>query len=235
MGVECLARFADGATRPPSDWFDEAAAVGRGVKLEMFAVRQALRGLPYIPAHLYMSINASPETVLSGALGEALADVEPGRIVIELTEHARVANYGALRTALDKLRNRARIAIDDVGAGYSGLRHIVDLKPDILKLDISLTRHVDVDHARRALTQAMVAFAKGIGSAIVAEGVETVGEREAMAGFGVSCAQGYLFSRPMPVVVAQQFLLADVGGVDTETVERRPQEQRAEQRTARYA
>ncbi len=235
VGVECLARFADEAERPPSDWFDEAASVGRGVELEMLAVRQALRGLPYIPAELYMSINASPETVLSGALDDALANVEPGRIVIELTEHARVTDYDALRTALEKLRDRARIAIDDVGAGYSGLRHIVDLRPDILKLDISLTRHVDLDHARRALTQAMVAFAESIGSAIIAEGVETEGERKAMAGFGVPCAQGYLFSRPMPVVVAQQFLLASMANTDVESVERGLPEAARENARRRYA
>lgn len=235
VGVECLARFADGADRPPSDWFDEAVSVGRGVELEMLAVRQALRGLPYIPAELYMSINASPETVLSGALDDALANVEPGRIVIELTEHARVTDYNALRTALEKLRDRARIAIDDVGAGYSGLRHIVDLRPDILKLDISLTRHVDLDHARRALTQAMVAFAKSIGSAIIAEGVETEGERKAMAGFGVACAQGYLFSRPMPVVVAQQFLLSNIANTEGDSVERERPDAARKNARRRYA
>lgn len=235
VGVECLARFADGAERPPSDWFEEAAEVGRGVELEMLAVRQALRGLPYIPAELYLSINASPETILSGALEEALANVEPGRIVIELTEHARVADYDALRTALDKLRDRARIAIDDVGAGYSGLRHIVDLRPDILKLDISLTRNVDFDHARRALTRAMVAFAESIGSAIVAEGVETQGEREAMAGFGVPFAQGFLFSRPMPVVVAQQFLFAGMANTDVESIDCPPPDVARKDARRRYA
>jgi EAL domain-containing protein (putative c-di-GMP-specific phosphodiesterase class I) len=211
VGVECLARFPGSPGRPPSDWFEAAADIGRGAELELCAVRLALEGLPYVPPGLYMAVNVSPETILSGALLPLLGKAPPGRIVVEVTEHARVPDYGALRAALDALRGHVRIAIDDVGAGYSGLRHIVDLQPDILKLDMSLTRDVDRDPARRALTQAMVALAQEIGSCIVAEGVETEGERATLAALGVGYAQGYHFSRPMPAVAAQQFLL----GIDT--------------------
>lgn len=207
VGVECLARFPDCASRSPSDWFDEAAAAGLGVELEMLAVREALRGLPYIPADLYVAVNVSPATVLAGGLEALLADAPPGRLVLEVTEHSKVADYIGLRDALNALRTRARIAIDDVGAGYSGLRHILDLRPDILKLDMSLTRDIDSDGARRALALAMVAFAKGIDSKIVAEGVETESEMRTLRDLGVGHAQGYHFSRPMPAVAAQQFLL----------------------------
>jgi len=211
VGVECLARFPASQGRPPSDWFEAAADIGRGTELELCAVRLALQGLPYVPTELYMAVNVSPEAIMSGALLPILSEAPPGRIVVEVTEHARVPDYGALRAALDALRGHARIAIDDVGAGYSGLRHIVDLRPDILKLDMSLTRDVDRDPARRALTQAMVALAAEIGSAIVAEGVETESERATLAAIGVGYAQGYHFSRPMPAVAAQQFLLGSHG------------------------
>lgn len=207
IGVECLARFPDSAERGPDHWFVEAAEVGLGVELEMLAVRAAFATLPFVPLGHYAAINVSPETVLSGALEEVISSALPARLVIEVTEHNRVHDYATLRTALNRIRPFARIAIDDVGAGYSGLRHIVDLEPDVLKLDMSLTRHIDRDSARRALAQAMVVFARDIGCTLVAEGVETLEERDCLAELGVQSAQGYFYSPPMPVVASQQMLL----------------------------
>jgi EAL domain-containing protein (putative c-di-GMP-specific phosphodiesterase class I) len=207
VGVEALARFHDPQERSPDRWFAEAAAVGLGGELELLALRLAIRALPYIPADLYLAVNLSPATVLEADVAGVIASVPPGRLVIEVTEHASVADYGALCRALDGLKSHARIAIDDVGAGYSGLRSILDLKPDILKLDMSLTRDVDSDAARAALAQAMVAFAGGIGCRIVAEGIETKSEMEALARLGIGYGQGYYFSRPMPAVATQQFLI----------------------------
>jgi EAL domain-containing protein (putative c-di-GMP-specific phosphodiesterase class I) len=207
IGVECLARFADCETRPPDRWFAEAASLGLGLPLEMLAVRTALRALPYVPADLYLSVNVSAATLLSGALDEALAAMPAGRIVIELTEHSKVLDYDAVRAALGRLRGRARLAIDDVGAGYSGLCHILDLKPDILKLDMGLTRDVDSDRARSTLARAMVAFAESIGATIVAEGIETEAEMVALRNLGIGFGQGFHFSRPMPAIAAEHFLL----------------------------
>lgn len=207
VGVESLARFADHDLRTPDQWFDEAAAVGLGIELEMLAVRQAIRGLPFIPRDLYLAVNVSPATAMTDALAETVRGAPKGRLVVEVTEHAKVTDTAALALALGELRQYAKIAIDDVGAGYSGLRRILDLKPDILKLDMSLTRDVDRDSARSALAQAMVAFAAGMGCRIVAEGIETDGEWAALAGLGVGYGQGWHFSRPMPAVAAQQFLL----------------------------
>lgn len=206
IGVESLARFPDCEVRPPSDWFTEAAEVGLGTELDIAAVRQALAGLPYVPEQLYVAVNVSPATVLSGALEPILEKVPPGRVVLEITEHAAVTDYVALRRALEPLRKRVRIAVDDVGAGYSGMRHILDLRPDIIKLDMSLTRDIDQDTARCALAQALVSFAAGIGSLIVAEGVERPEELEALRGLGVLKAQGYHLSKPLPVMAIRQFL-----------------------------
>ncbi|RYG89032.1 MAG: EAL domain-containing protein [Alphaproteobacteria bacterium] len=206
-GCEALARFADAGSRPPSDWFAEAFEVGMGVALEIAAVEKALAALPYVPADHYVSINVSPEAVLSGRVGPLLEAVKRPGIVLEVTEHARVDDYAALRDALAALRPYARIAIDDVGAGYSSLRHIIALAPDILKLDMSLTRDVDRDPARRALAGAMVNFASRIGASIVAEGIERVEEAQVLRDLGITYGQGYLFSRPMPLVAAQQHML----------------------------
>ena len=209
VGVECLARFADAGERGPDRWFAEAATVGLGEELELLAVRAALRTLPHVPPGCYVAINVSPETVIAGALRGLIGGGTPERLVIEVTEHSAVTNYAALIAELQPLRDHAKIAIDDVGSGYAGLRHIVDLRPDILKLDMSLTRQIDTDPARRALAHALVSFAREIGCKLVAEGVETEAERGTLAQLEVALAQGYLFSRPMPVVAAQQLLLGE--------------------------
>ncbi len=207
IGAEALARFPDSAERPPNAWFDEAFEVALGVDLELAAVRQAFAAFPYLAPGQYLSVNVSPATILSGRL-EPLVEATGGRdLVLEVTEHHRVDDYRALARALDRLRPHARIAIDDVGAGYAGLRHIVSLRPDILKLDISLTRYVDGDPAKRALALAMASFADHIGSVIVAEGIERPEERRTLHDLGIAYGQGWLFSRAMPLVAAQQCLL----------------------------
>ena len=210
VGVEALARFGHDHARPPNLWFEEAFEVGRGVELELLAVRNALRTLPYLPRGLYLTVNVSPETVLSGGLRPLLEEVSGRDIVLELTEHARVDDYAALASALDEVRPFARVAIDDVGAGYSGLRHIVSLRPDILKLDMSLTRDVHLDPARRSLAVALADFARHIGSRIVAEGVERAEERTTLRELGIDYGQGWHFSRPMPVLAARHALLGAV-------------------------
>lgn len=206
VGVESLARFPDAGQRGPDQWFKEASEIGRGVDLELHAARGALDTVSAIPKHCYLSINASPDAILSGRLHELLADRAPGRVVVELTEHQEVSDFRALRDALRNLSQFARIAIDDVGAGYAGLRHLVDLSPDLLKLDVSLTRDIHLDVARQALAAAMVRFSAAIGSQLVAEGIERAEEAAVLADLGVPYAQGYFFARPMPVTEASRFL-----------------------------
>lgn len=212
-GAECLARFPDAQKRGPDKWFNEASEVGLGVDLEMLAVRAALLTQQYAAPHTYLSINASPETVMSGKVAEALAQggiAQDGRkLVVELTEHQKVDDFRALKTAIDGIRPYADIAIDDVGAGYAGLRHLVDLEPDLLKLDMSLTRDIHKDVARQALTAAMVHFANEIGSRLVAEGIECEEERATLAGLGVDYGQGYFFAKPMPVIASTQYILGE--------------------------
>lgn len=205
IGVEALARFPGAAS--PDRWFAEAAAAGMGVALELAAVDAALAALPFVPAPAYLAVNASPELIISGRLEPLVAAAPAGRVVVEITEHEQVADYVALRSALAPLKDYVRIAIDDVGAGYSGLRHILDLGPHILKLDMSLTRDVDRDPARRALIRAMVDFAGSIGCSLVAEGIERVGELHVLRDLGVAAGQGWHFSRALPPLVAQQYLL----------------------------
>lgn len=220
VGLECLARFPDSETRSPDAWFSDAAAVGLQVELELTAVRSALRALPYLPKATYLAINVSPAAVISGRLERLLEKVMRGRVVLEVTEHAIVSDYVELQQALEPLRKHVRIAIDDAGAGYSGLRHMLDVRPDIIKLDMSLTRGIDKDPARHALATALVTFARRLGTQIVAEGIEASAELETLKSLRVECGQGYYLRRPMPLMAAAQFLLARQVGNEQHTVQR---------------
>jgi EAL domain-containing protein (putative c-di-GMP-specific phosphodiesterase class I) len=200
VGTEALARFDAEPRRPPNEWFDEAQTVGRGVELELHAVSCALTLLDQLPCDTYMSVNASPATALGPGLSRILRSAPGHRIVLELTEHTRVGDYEALLHALDRSRkDGVRIAADDTGAGYSGLHHLLRLRPNVVKLDITLTRSIDVDPARRALASALVAFAAEIGAVLVAEGVESVEELRSLRALGIPAAQGFRLARPGPI------------------------------------
>ena len=117
--------------------------------------------------------------------------------MVELTEQEAVEDYDGLRHDLAPwLARGVRIAIDDAGAGYSSLRHVIELTPDFLKLDRELVRDLDRDRNRRALVGAMSAFAAEVGTSVIAEGVETAEELEVLRDAEVDLVQGYLLARP---------------------------------------
>ncbi|MDP3691410.1 EAL domain-containing protein, partial [Bradyrhizobium sp.] len=203
VGFECLTRFSGVPTRPPNEWFGEAAEVGLGRELELAAIRAAAGALGSLPDHLHLAMNASVETIMSREFADVMNELPPERIVIEITEHSDVENYEHLLRALLPLRQRGfRLAVDDAGAGYSSLRHILNLQPDFIKLDMGLIRNIDVDPARRALASALIGFARETGSVIIAEGVETASEFETLQLIGVEQVQGYFLGRPMPLECA---------------------------------
>jgi EAL domain-containing protein (putative c-di-GMP-specific phosphodiesterase class I)/AmiR/NasT family two-component response regulator len=197
VGVEALARFLTEPRRPPNEWFDDAAAFGLDVELELAAVTAAIAQLPLLPPEMFMAVNLSPSVVLDGDLRSVFAQSDGRRIVLELTEHQRIDDYDALLEALDVLRYQGvRVAVDDAGAGYAGLSHILRLLPDILKMDLELIRDIDRDPVRRALAASLVGFAAEIGATIVAEGIETPAELLTLDRLGVPLGQGYHLARP---------------------------------------
>jgi EAL domain-containing protein (putative c-di-GMP-specific phosphodiesterase class I)/FixJ family two-component response regulator len=199
IGVEALARFGSIPSRPPDHWFAEATALELGLQLELRTLKDALRSLPKIPHEQYLSVNCSHRAAASPEFAEHLDGVEE-RIVLEITEHEAIDDYSALADALAPLRERgARVAVDDVGAGYASLRHALQLAPDMVKMDISLTRDIDSDARRRALATALISFAAETDTTIVAEGIETAGELEALLELGVRYGQGFYLSRPAPL------------------------------------
>jgi EAL domain-containing protein (putative c-di-GMP-specific phosphodiesterase class I) len=195
---ETLSRFSTAPHRTPDVWFAEAASVGLGPSLEAAAVRAALDAFGRVTIESDITINVSPEFILSGMLHPLLQTTDLRRVILEITEHAAVSDYDRLLSLLAPLRALGlRIAVDDAGAGYASLRHILAIEPDILKLDISLTRGIDQDRKRRALASALIAFAGESGIETVAEGVETDAELQTLIALEVSKAQGYYLGRPM--------------------------------------
>jgi EAL domain-containing protein (putative c-di-GMP-specific phosphodiesterase class I) len=199
-GVECLSRFDMEPCRGPDQWFNAAYDVGLGEELELRAIQKCLPALDRFPGNAFLGINSSPGLICSGDLGHALEGRDLRRILLEITEHAIVSDYESLTAALRPMRDQGlRLAIDDAGAGYASMRHIVNLHPDMIKLDMSLVRNIDTDHNLRSLAKALITFARDIGSIISAEGVETAGELETLRNLGVEKAQGFYLGKPMPL------------------------------------
>ena len=196
VGTEALARFRSLPLRAPTEWFAEAIRLELGVQLELAAIREALRSLERIPPDAFLSVNASHRTAMSPEFRAALGD-HVSRIVVEITEHEAIEDYDMLMASLAELRaSGVRIAIDDAGAGFASLRHTLRLAPDIVKLDISLTRGIDGDRARRALASALISFADEMSITIVAEGIETAEELETLLRLGVRFGQGFHLAEP---------------------------------------
>ena len=174
IGVEALARFDGEPSRTPDVWFSEAAACGLAAELELAAIGAALRAIDHLPAGQFMAVNVSPTTLCSREFGDSLGEWPADRLVLELTEHHVVDDYDLLNRSVTRLRGRGiRFAVDDTGAGFASLTHIVKLAPDIIKLDRQITRNVDNDPAKRALAAALVRFGADVGASITAEGIET--------------------------------------------------------------
>jgi EAL domain-containing protein (putative c-di-GMP-specific phosphodiesterase class I) len=197
VGAEALSRFPTDWGKAPDVVFAEAHSIGAGDRLELLALATAAAHLDDVPG--YISMNVSPATLLTPECLDLLARLPLERIVLELSEHDQVEDYDALRTALLPLRARGMaLSIDDVGAGFSSLRHIVVTSPDVIKIDRSIVSGLDHDPVLAKLVASLVDFAHGCGVRVVAEGVETAAEHAMLLGAGVDYGQGWLYGRPGP-------------------------------------
>jgi EAL domain-containing protein (putative c-di-GMP-specific phosphodiesterase class I) len=199
VGYEALARFRTTPYETPDVWLRRAAQAGLLQELELTCARSALALLPLLPQSAFLTVNVSAETLVSPAFVRILEGVPAERVVVEVTEHAIVQEYDALLRALGGLRELGvRLAVDDAGAGFASFRHVLELSPEIIKLDIHLTRGVHNDSSRQALVRSLVSFAGEVGSTLVAEGIETPEDMQTLCDAQVPFGQGYLFARPGP-------------------------------------
>ncbi len=194
VGYEALTRFTDG--RPPNEVFAEAVSCGLALDLEAATLAAAVESAGPLQAPVWLNLNVSPDFVLAGEPLASILRACRWPIVLELTEHVRVSDYGALRAALDRLGPDVRLAVDDAGAGFASLRHILELRPTFVKLDRAIVHSLHRDAARRALIAGMVHFAGETGAVVIAEGVEAEGEARELLRLGVPLGQGYHFGRP---------------------------------------
>lgn len=196
--VEALSRFDTEPDRPPDDWFAEAHRVGLGVDLELRSVAAALGHLPQLASGT-VTVNVGPDALCSAELEDLLRDVDPAQVVLEVTEHELMNDVGRTQAAVARFREAGfRLAIDDIGAGYAGLTKLVNLAPEIIKLDRALVERIDKDPTRQALVRAGVGFAAALGASLVAEGIETEGELAMLRELGVTLGQGFHLGRPEP-------------------------------------
>jgi EAL domain-containing protein (putative c-di-GMP-specific phosphodiesterase class I)/DNA-binding NarL/FixJ family response regulator len=196
VAVEALTRFTDGS--PPESRFAEAATFGLGPTLQRATVSAALAAAASLPPNVALSINLSADVLQhEPALPALFADT--GRpLIVELTEHERIDDYDAVRTAFETLGPNVKLAIDDAGSGFASLRHIFALQPAYVKLDMEWVRGIDRDPIRRALVSGLVYFGAETGCELIAEGIETDDELAALRELGIQLGQGYLLGRPEP-------------------------------------
>ncbi len=198
---EALARFQLGSTTSPLHWFSLAEEFGERDALDQACLSAAMQLLPELPAGARLCVNVSGATLPDArTLAILETPAELSRLVVEITEDTLVRNDDpSLAAAIAVLRRRGtRLAVDDMGAGYAGLRQITAVHPDYLKLDRSLVSGIDADADRAALVSAMVDYAERVGALVVAEGVETAAELSSLADLGVNLLQGFLLARPAP-------------------------------------
>jgi EAL domain-containing protein (putative c-di-GMP-specific phosphodiesterase class I) len=198
VGNEALSRF--GGRVPTDRWFKAANKYGLGDELERLCLGAALELLPRLPHEQFLAVNISPAALADKRVLGLLDAAELSRVVVEITEHEAVENYAVTRVVLGRLRAAgARIAVDDTGAGFASLRHVLMLQPEVIKLDIGLTRDVDVDRRQQALVRAVTAFAARVGATVLAEGVETQEQFDTLRSIGVRLGQGWHLGVPVLV------------------------------------
>lgn len=196
-GYEALSDLNSRDLQGADSWFRDAAVLGLGEELELVLLTLALEELATIPDDAYLSVNVAPRTVMAAQLLDLLSGVDGSRVVLELTEHTPVVDYVAFNTAVRRLRRRGvRLAVDDAGAGFASLNHILLIRPEIVKLDLSLIRDIDTDVARRSLVSGLRHFTAEIGADCIAEGVQTDAEATTLRDLGVAFGQGWHFGAP---------------------------------------
>ncbi|MET0231267.1 MAG: EAL domain-containing protein, partial [Rhodanobacteraceae bacterium] len=193
-------RFSDARTRSPDLFFTEAIEADLGFDLEIAVMRKALCSLAQLPRKTYLAVNVSPQTAASPDLARLCTRHAADRIVLEITEHSSVDDYLVLSKRARALRDMGvHLAIDDAGAGFASLRHVLRLEPDLIKLDKSITRNIDTRVRHQSLAAALLTFAAGTSASIIAEGIETAEELATLKRLGVPYGQGYFLGRPGPI------------------------------------
>jgi EAL domain-containing protein (putative c-di-GMP-specific phosphodiesterase class I) len=198
---EALLRTNERTLRTPDALFDAAARLGRVPEIGRAVRRHIARMLRAQRPEAPVFVNLHPLDLQDEDLWDANAPLSgvAGRVVLEITEHESLNGAGSVEARLAALRTLGyRLAVDDLGAGYAGFASLARLEPDVVKIDMSLTRRIDHSPARQTLVGTLVSMCRDLGIKTVIEGIETEDERDTLVGLGCDLMQGYLFARPAP-------------------------------------
>jgi EAL domain-containing protein (putative c-di-GMP-specific phosphodiesterase class I) len=196
IGLEALARFPDETIVSPQPWFAAAAEQGLVNELELLAAASAVDQLTKLPDEAFVALNVSSSTAASAELREVIAAVAP-RVVLEIKEGDETSGTYHFSEAIKGLRELGvRVAVDDAGLGDVRLRQTLDIQPDIIKVDTTVTRGVDLDPVKQAIVTAFSSLAVLVGATSLAEGIETEEEFQSLVTLGVAAGQGFLLGRP---------------------------------------
>ncbi len=207
MGFEALSRGPRGSGLEAADaLFGAASDHNLLVELDRLCRRRALLSSGRVPSNARIFVNTLPATMRDPQFrGKPLIDfldkaqVAPDRIVVEITEKLVIENYGLFRETMAYFTDLGMsFAVDDVGAGYSGLESIARLKPTFLKVDTALVREVHTSMVNQAMVKAIVSLGHGIGAQVIAEGIHSEEETQALRTMGVDFGQGFYLARPDP-------------------------------------
>jgi EAL domain-containing protein (putative c-di-GMP-specific phosphodiesterase class I)/GGDEF domain-containing protein len=200
IGYEALSRGPAGVFRSPDVLFRVAYETELVVKLERICRERALRGLKWVRPDQAMFINIEPLSIFDPDLATKVPADHVGRIVFEITEHAAISDFSTFRQATQLVKQSGfKLAIDDVGSAYSGLRVISEVEPDFIKLDMELTRGAHANRVKLDLLKAIAGFCTDAQIPMIVEGVETREELDVLGSLGVHLVQGFLFGQPVEV------------------------------------
>lgn len=206
VGYEVLSRFtlSSGKNGAPDKVFASASLSGLGPQLEAEVVRRAFVLAEQKPDDTFVTVNVDPHHLEESPVREVIEERgDLSGIVFELTEHTPIADLRAIRRAVDVLRHRgAKVALDDAGAGYSGLKQLLELQPQVLKIDRDLVSDLHKNEAKRAMIQMLGELASRLDAWVLAEGIENENELAALLQLGISLGQGYFLGRPAPPFAA---------------------------------
>ncbi|MDZ7918267.1 MAG: EAL domain-containing protein [Rhodococcus sp. (in: high G+C Gram-positive bacteria)] len=203
-GYEALSRFPEGGGTTET-WFADAVRCGLGTALDTSAVMNALKESADLPDGSFLAVNLCAATLLADfSLVRHLVEFRQRRhLIVEITEHATIDDeVGVLAVLAELRRGGVDIAVDDVGSGYAGLRHLVLLEPDVIKLDAFVVHGMKESPTKVAVAELILEFARKTGARCVFEGIETDDDLDAAASIGADLLQGYRLGRPAAV---QQF------------------------------
>ncbi|HVV16601.1 MAG TPA: EAL domain-containing protein [Polyangia bacterium] len=199
FAYETLLRTDEPTLRSPLDFFDAAERLGKAAELGRIIRQHVARQLRETPPPALLFVNLHPADLEDDELYADDGALTPfaKHIVLEITERAALDRIHELQSRVTRLRTLGyRIAIDDLGAGYAGLTSFAQLEPEVVKVDMSLVRGIDRSPVKQKLVRSIITLCTELGIQLVAEGIETPQERDALITLGGDLCQGYLFAKP---------------------------------------